>query len=63
MFAATAPELDGEGGVYLEDCHIAELIDDLDASGGVRAYALDPARADALWELSERLVADLPTSV
>ena len=56
MCAATAPELDGEGGVYLEDCHIAELIDDPNVSGGVRPYALDPARADALWELSERLV-------
>ena len=55
VWAATAPELDDEGGVYLEDCHIAELIDDLDVSGGVRPYALDPARADALWELSQRL--------
>jgi hypothetical protein len=56
VFAATAPELDGEGGVYLEDCHIAELSDDPNTSGGVRPYALDPSRADALWELSERLV-------
>jgi NAD(P)-dependent dehydrogenase (short-subunit alcohol dehydrogenase family) len=56
VFAATAPELDGEGGVYLEDCHIAELVaDDPAISGGVRAYALDAARADALWDLSERL--------
>ena len=57
VFAATAPELDGEGGVYLEDCHIADLIDDPEVSGGVRPYALDPTRADALWELSERLTA------
>ena len=56
MFAATAPELDGEGGVYLEDCHIAEPTDDPTASAGVRAYALDPHTADALWALSERLV-------
>jgi NAD(P)-dependent dehydrogenase (short-subunit alcohol dehydrogenase family) len=56
VYAATAPELDDEGGVYLEDCHVAELTDDLEVSGGVRSYALDPARADALWELSERLV-------
>ena len=55
VFAATAPELDGEGGVYLEDCHIADLTDDPEVSGGVRPYALDPTRADALWELSERL--------
>jgi NAD(P)-dependent dehydrogenase (short-subunit alcohol dehydrogenase family) len=56
VWAATAPELDDEGGVYLEDCHIAEVIEDPDVSGGVRPYAIDPARADALWELSERLV-------
>jgi NAD(P)-dependent dehydrogenase (short-subunit alcohol dehydrogenase family) len=56
VWAATSPELDGAGGVYLEDCHIASLTDDPDARDGVRAYALDPARADALWELSERLV-------
>jgi NAD(P)-dependent dehydrogenase (short-subunit alcohol dehydrogenase family) len=55
VWAATAPELDGEGGRYLEDCSIAELTDDPAASGGVHAYALDAARADALWELSERL--------
>jgi len=56
VYAATSPDLDGQGGVYLEDCHVAELTDDPDAREGVRAYAVDPARADALWELSERLV-------
>jgi NAD(P)-dependent dehydrogenase (short-subunit alcohol dehydrogenase family) len=56
VYAATAPELDGEGGRYLEDCHIAEVIEDPNVSGGVRPYAIDPSRADALWELSERLV-------
>jgi NAD(P)-dependent dehydrogenase (short-subunit alcohol dehydrogenase family) len=56
VYAATAPELDGEGGVYLEDCHIAEIVADPDSTAGVRPYALDPERADALWDLSERLV-------
>jgi NAD(P)-dependent dehydrogenase (short-subunit alcohol dehydrogenase family) len=56
VYAATSPDLDGQGGVYLEDCHVAELTDDPSASGGVRAYALDPQTADALWDLSERLV-------
>jgi NAD(P)-dependent dehydrogenase (short-subunit alcohol dehydrogenase family) len=36
VYAATAPELDGEGARYLEDCHIAEVIDDPNVSGGVR---------------------------
>lgn len=56
VYAATSTDLDGLGGLYLEDCHIAAITDDPDARDGVRAYALDPARADALWELSERLV-------
>ena len=56
VWAATAPELDGHGGAYLEDCHIAEVTDDRRRSDGVRPYALDVTRADALWELSERLV-------
>jgi NAD(P)-dependent dehydrogenase (short-subunit alcohol dehydrogenase family) len=60
VYAATSPDLHGQGGVYLEDCHVAGLTDDPDAREGVRAYALDPARADALWELSERLVGEAP---
>jgi NAD(P)-dependent dehydrogenase (short-subunit alcohol dehydrogenase family) len=46
------------GGQYCEDCHVAERIDNPDSRGGVRAYALDPARADALWAKSEQMVAE-----
>lgn len=53
-WAATAPELEGKGGVYCEDCHVAE-VDDESASGGVRTYALNPSFADQLWKLSEEL--------
>ena len=60
VYAATSPDLDGIGGRYLEDCHLAELTDDPTSSAGVRAYALDPQRADALWALSERLVDETP---
>lgn len=56
-WVATAPELDGRGGLYAEDCHIA-AIDDEDRNGGVRSYAVDPETADALWELSEELVGE-----
>ncbi|MEQ1787386.1 MAG: SDR family NAD(P)-dependent oxidoreductase [Acidimicrobiales bacterium] len=56
VYAATSPDLEGKGGVYLEDCHIADATDDPVSRSGVRAYALDPARADALWALSEQLV-------
>lgn len=53
-WVATAPELEGRGGLYAEDCHIAEVDDD-NRTGGVRSYAVDPAIADALWTLSEQL--------
>jgi NAD(P)-dependent dehydrogenase (short-subunit alcohol dehydrogenase family) len=53
-WAATAPELEGKGGVYCEDCHVAE-VDDESSSGGVRSYAVNPSYADQLWKLSEEL--------
>ena len=34
-FAATAPELEGRGGIYLEDCHVAAIKDAPDALDGV----------------------------
>ncbi len=55
-FAATAPELAGRGGLYLEDWHVASVNDAPDALDGVKSYALDPAAAERLWEVSERLV-------
>jgi NAD(P)-dependent dehydrogenase (short-subunit alcohol dehydrogenase family) len=55
-FTATAPELAGRGGLYLEDCHVAAVNDAPDALDGVKSYALDPANAERLWEVSERLV-------
>jgi NAD(P)-dependent dehydrogenase (short-subunit alcohol dehydrogenase family) len=57
-YAATAPELAGEPAWFYEDCHRAELVTEADAgrAAGVRSYALDPDRAEALWSLSEELV-------
>ena len=54
-YAATAPELEGRGGVYLEDCHVAE-VDDNDPSGSVRSYAVDPVKSEKLWTVSEEIV-------
>jgi NAD(P)-dependent dehydrogenase (short-subunit alcohol dehydrogenase family) len=51
VWAATAPALDGMGGVYCEDCEIAE-VDDEGNTSGVRSYAIDPAQAERLWTLS-----------
>jgi len=58
VFAATAPELEGRGGLYLEDCHVAAVNDAPDALDGVKAYALDPQSAERLWEVSEKLVGE-----
>lgn len=55
-FAATAPELAGRGGLYLEDCHVAAVDDSPEAPEGVKSYALDPENAERLWSVSERLV-------
>ena len=56
VYAATAPELEGRGGLYLEDCAIAEVDDSENASGGVRSFAVDPDSAKRLWSLSEEMV-------
>ncbi|MFF0092272.1 SDR family NAD(P)-dependent oxidoreductase [Streptomyces canus] len=55
VWAATSPQLTGMGGVYLEDCDIAEPAVDGDESGGVRAWATDPEQAERLWTLSAEL--------
>jgi NAD(P)-dependent dehydrogenase (short-subunit alcohol dehydrogenase family) len=55
VWAATASELEGKGGIYLEDCHIAQPSGP-GASGGVESYAVDAAAAERLWALSEELV-------
>jgi NAD(P)-dependent dehydrogenase (short-subunit alcohol dehydrogenase family) len=53
VWAATTPELAERGGVYCEDCGVAEPIAAPDASLGVMDWALDEAAADRLWTLSE----------
>ena len=55
VWAATAAELEGQGGVYLEDCGVAEPAQP-GSEGGVEPYALDSSGADRLWSLSEQLV-------
>ncbi|MGW5650720.1 SDR family NAD(P)-dependent oxidoreductase [Streptomyces humi] len=53
-WAATSPQLDGMGGVYLEDCDIAEPAVAGEPTG-VRDWAVDPDQAARLWDLSARL--------
>jgi NAD(P)-dependent dehydrogenase (short-subunit alcohol dehydrogenase family) len=58
VWAGIVAAADEVGGLYCEDCHVAELAEGQDVRGGVRAYALDPERAKALWAKSEAMVAE-----
>jgi len=55
VWAATTPQLAGMGGVYLEDCEIAEPAPADGTRVGVRDYAVDPEEAARLWTLSAEL--------
>jgi hypothetical protein len=55
-WCATSPQLDGMGGVYSEDCDIAEpAVENAALRAGVRDYAVDPEQAARLWALSAQL--------
>jgi hypothetical protein len=57
-WAATSGRLDGMGGVYLEDCEVAAIIDPgaPDAMrSGLYPYAADPESAARLWAVSAGL--------
>jgi hypothetical protein len=60
VWAAAVAEADAIGGRYCENCHVGEIVPDdvpmTPVSEGVRAYALDPERAEALWAKSEEMV-------
>ncbi|WP_223839893.1 SDR family NAD(P)-dependent oxidoreductase [Nocardiopsis deserti] len=54
LWAATAAELDGVGGRYLEDCGIGSPARE-GAPGGYEPRILDPEQAERLWKLSTEL--------
>jgi hypothetical protein len=58
VWAAIVADADAVGGRYCEDCHVAELNTDPGIREGVRAYALDPNNAKALWAKSEEMVGE-----
>ncbi|MEU6244635.1 SDR family NAD(P)-dependent oxidoreductase [Streptomyces sp. NPDC047024] len=55
VWAAISPQLDSLGGLYLEDCDIAEPAPEDGAWAGVKSWATDPEQAARLWELSAEL--------
>ncbi|MCS0600343.1 SDR family NAD(P)-dependent oxidoreductase [Streptomyces sp. LP11] len=54
VWAATSPRLTGLGGLYLEDCDIAEPATE-NSRTGVKPWATDPEEAARLWRLSAEL--------
>ncbi len=62
VWAAVVAPADEIGARYCENCHVGQIIPDDNVvsriSEGVRAYALDPAAAEALWKKSEELVGE-----
>ncbi|MBA3940723.1 MAG: shikimate dehydrogenase [Sphingopyxis sp.] len=58
VWAAAVADPAEVGGRYLEDCHVAELVEGDGLRAGVRAYALDPDNAKALWAKSEEMVGE-----
>ena len=60
VWAAFVAPAEAVGGRYCEDCQVSQITDRLisPASPGVRAYALDPEHAKALWARSEELVGE-----
>jgi NAD(P)-dependent dehydrogenase (short-subunit alcohol dehydrogenase family) len=58
VWAACVADADTIGGRYCEDCHVAEIVTTPGLRGGVQPYALDPQRAQALWQKSEEMVGE-----
>jgi NAD(P)-dependent dehydrogenase (short-subunit alcohol dehydrogenase family) len=62
VWAGVVASADEIGGRYCENCHVGNIVaDDVTISAiseGVRAYALDPGNAEALWKKSEELVGE-----
>ncbi|MGI5142007.1 SDR family NAD(P)-dependent oxidoreductase [Streptomyces sp. CA-106110] len=55
VWAATSPRLADMGGVYCEDCDIAEPAPADGTRGGVKDWAIDPEQAARLWAVSAEL--------
>jgi len=58
VWAATSADLDGVGGIYLEDCHIGQPASATDSADGYAPRAVDPDTARRLWAWSEDQVGE-----
>ena len=57
VWAATSAQLQDHGGAYCEDVDIAAVATPDQRMSGVKPYAIDPAAAERLWDLSDTLLA------
>lgn len=59
LWALTSPRLDGLGGLYCEDCDVAQLADETSQRyQHVRPWACSEAGAERLWAMSEAMIAE-----
>lgn len=58
FWAVTAAELSGHGGLYLENCGVAEVLDAPNYFCGVMPHAIDPEQARRIWPLMESLLGE-----
>lgn len=59
VWAATSPKLAGKGGVYCENCDIARMAGpDSQRFEHAREWIADDARAERLWAMSEKMLAE-----
>ena len=62
VWAGVVARGDEIGARYCENCHVANIVPDevtiTAVSEGVRAYALNPTTAEALWKKSEEMVGE-----
>jgi len=56
VWAALAPELEGVGGLYLENCAQAAPASKDKPNEGVSPWAIDPESADRLWKLTRETI-------
>ncbi|ARN75653.1 SDR family NAD(P)-dependent oxidoreductase [Oceanicoccus sagamiensis] len=56
VWAATSPELEGKGGLYLEDCQIGEALGHTNPLVGYCDYIMDAEAGKNLWQQTEQLI-------
>ena len=59
VWAAVSPQLEGQGGYYLEDCHVGVELPASHMLAGYCGYALDNVLAKQLWQKTEKLLATI----